>query len=578
MGGTLQRALIAFLLAGMVGLLLCVPVRASAATLADVPTRASRCVLASHYPLSLAEAKAADGWNCAPQPDDYAYTNLWVRLAAPPGRASEPLLLHSDALAFGAIDVVVDLADGRTRKRHFPASDVADHWTLGTAFALPLIARGEEASAVWLRVINPLDRNNALMATIIPQSRNDTARESGLVLFALFCGMLLIVAVYALSLSIALRSSFSLWHGAMVAFLLLYTLSSSSLLHMFLSGLTMWQRSAISYFSLGMSMAMMGPLMVTFLERHALPRWAVRQAYGASIIGGLAGLLFVLFGQDFPFISRPLYHVAFIPAVPCFALLCITAWRRRSVAVRIVVLAWIVPVIMGLERIMRGMNLYVLPGEWDYAFYVAMALQSVIMAGGITWRIGILRRERDVALAQKRAQVLLAQTDVLTGLPNRRAFDARSWRKGDYLAILDADHFKRINDRHGHQTGDAVLEAVGEELTLCVAESRTCVSAFRLGGEEFVVVVAARSAELAALQVNILRHRLSAAVRSAVPLVGEPLTVSAGLAVIGADGVQEAYRAADRALYKAKNAGRDRLCYELDQTGTALIFPRPKAA
>ncbi|MES2699013.1 MAG: diguanylate cyclase [Pseudomonadota bacterium] len=568
----------ALLLAGMVGWGLLAPATAARAAKIDSPPLKGRCVLASEQPLTLDQARASPNWNCAPKPDDFAHGNLWVHLSPLPGRASEAMVLRSDALATDGIDVAVDLASGGQRHRFYNAEKLADHWTMGTNFALPLLAKGEEATDVWPRVVNPLDRVNALMATIMPQAQDQQQRTYFMALFALFSGMLLIVAVYALALSVALRSSFSLWHGAMVTFLLVYTLSSSSLLQMFWPGLTMWQRTATSYLAMGMSMAMMGPLLVTFLERHALPRWAVRQAYGASMIAGLAGISFALVGQYFPFISRPVYHVAYLPAVPCFLLLCFLAWRRGSKAVLVVALAWIAPVAVGMDRILRGMNLYVLPGEWDYAFYLALAIQSIIMAAGITWRVGILRRERDVALAQERAQVLLAQTDVLTGLPNRRAFDARKWRKGDYLAILDADHFKRVNDCHGHQTGDAVLVALGEELALCAADSGACVSAFRLGGEEFVVVVSARSAELAALQVNVLRQRLSAAVRSAVPQMAEPLTMSAGLAVVGADGVQEAYRAADRALYKAKNAGRDRLCYELDQTGTALIFPRPKAA
>lgn len=570
MVGTFQRALGALLLACLLGLALCVPVRAAEPV--------SRCVLASDRALTLNEARHTAGWNCNPQPRDYAHPHLWLRLGLPPGRLSEPHMLHSDALAFGGIDVAVTLADGRERKHHYTPDEVARYWSLGTTFALPVLERGEQANALWVRVIDPLDRNAMLAATVVPHGTNDEMREQGLVLFALFCGMLLIVAVYALALSVALKSPFSLWHGAMVTFLLIYTLSSSSLLHMALPGLTMWQRTATSYLSLGLSMAMMGPLLVTFLERGALPRWAVRQAYGASVIGGLAGVGFVLFGQAFPFVSRPLYHVAFIPAVPCFIMLCVVAWRRGSRAVRVVALAWAAPVLVGMDRVMRGMNLYVLPAEWDYAFYVAMALQSVVMAAGITWRISILRQERDLARAKERAHEHLAQTDVLTGLPNRRAFDHRSWRKGDYLAILDADHFKRINDRYGHQTGDGVLVALGAELTRCTVEAATCLSAFRLGGEEFAVVVTARSAELAALQVNVLRHRLSAAVRSDMPQITEPMTVSAGLAVIGESGIGDAYSAADLALYKAKNAGRDRLCYELDQTGTALIFPRPKAA
>ena len=328
MVGVFQRALGALLLAVLLGLALSAPARA------EQPV--SRCVLASDQALTLDQARRTPGWNCQPGPRDFAHEHLWVRLGLPPGRASEPQVLTSDALAFSAIDVVVSLSDGRERRAHYTADQVARHWTLGTNFALPLLDKGEQATAVWLRVAGAIDRNNTFMATVVPARADADAREQGLVLFALFCGMLLIVAVYALALSVALKSPFSLWHGAMVAFLLLYTLSSSSLLHMALPGLGMWGRSATSYLSLSFSMAMMGPLLVTFLERGALPRWAVRQAYGASIIAGMAGVLFVTVGPLFPFVSRPLYHVAFIPAVPCFAMLCVVAWRRGSRAIGVV--------------------------------------------------------------------------------------------------------------------------------------------------------------------------------------------------------------------------------------------------
>src|SRR5690606_17686425 len=106
----------------------------------------------------------------------------------------------------------------------------------------------------------------------------------------------------------------------------------------------------------------------------------------------------------------------------------------------------------------------------DFAFYGSMAWQSVVMAAAITWRIGRIRSERDLAQAQEQALGTLALTDGLTGVPNRRAFDTRQWREGDYLAIIDADHFKRINDRHGHQAGDDVLRAIGGHLARVVAE------------------------------------------------------------------------------------------------------------
>ena len=109
----------------------------------------------------------------------------------------------------------------------------------------------------------------------------------------------------------------------------------------------------------------------------------------------------------------------------------------------------------------------------------------------------------------------------LIGLANRRelfssldrmiAASRRSGRPVS-VAVLDIDRFKLVNDTHGHPAGDEVIRRISEMSRLMMRDQDLV---GRLGGEEFVVVVSARSAEMAALQVNVLRQRLSAAVRSA---------------------------------------------------------------
>lgn len=158
----------------------------------------------------------------------------------------------------------------------------------------------------------------------------------------------------------------------------------------------------------------------------------------------------------------------------------------------------------------------------------------------------------------------LIEIDVLTGLLNRRGFDERLrrlLRRGGprlpLLALLDVDHFKRINDTHGHAVGDAVLSGLGARLRETLRPQDLAV---RLGGEEFAVIWFNPEAGG--------EQRLGERLREAIG--GQPfgtsvgplnVTVSVGVAPArGADEAPEAlFSRADAALYEAKRAGRDRV-------------------
>jgi len=153
--------------------------------------------------------------------------------------------------------------------------------------------------------------------------------------------------------------------------------------------------------------------------------------------------------------------------------------------------------------------------------------------------------------------------DVLTGLHNRRYLDetlprelSRAVRDGQpiTLVMLDIDHFKQINDSHGHAHGDRVLSDMGQLLR---GHSRQSDIACRYGGEEFVMVLVNATAEEARQRAEDWRHRLSQAVFEA----GEQqfsVTVSAGIAQwLPGEQAAELFARADTALYRAKHAGRN---------------------
>ncbi|WP_417407574.1 PleD family two-component system response regulator [Hoeflea sp.] len=181
-----------------------------------------------------------------------------------------------------------------------------------------------------------------------------------------------------------------------------------------------------------------------------------------------------------------------------------------------------------------------------------------------------IRRKRysDKLRASLSESVEFAVTDALTGLNNRRYLDThlatlvdRSNRRGRPLSLLitDIDHFKFINDTHGHEGGDDVLRDFARRVRGAV---RGADLACRYGGEEFVVVMPDTTADIAAQVAERLREAVAAApFKISATGVAAPVTTSVGIATLEADGegADALLRRADKALYQAKNNGRNRV-------------------
>lgn len=161
-----------------------------------------------------------------------------------------------------------------------------------------------------------------------------------------------------------------------------------------------------------------------------------------------------------------------------------------------------------------------------------------------------------------------AEEDHLTGLPNRRAFearfaaefrDARAAAEALSVAFCDIDHFKKVNDTHGHDAGDRVLKVVAESLAR-ISGDRCHVA--RHGGEEFVLLFRDCTAEEALEKLDQLREQLAERrlVNRATDVPFGQITFSGGIADVFACGdPRSALKAADAALYRAKLEGRNRI-------------------
>ena len=184
----------------------------------------------------------------------------------------------------------------------------------------------------------------------------------------------------------------------------------------------------------------------------------------------------------------------------------------------------------------------------------------------------------------------LTLTDPLTGLGNRRAISghiksrlSRWRRRQEPFALLmgDIDHFKRINDTHGHEAGDRVLKSLSD-LFLDVARAEDAVG--RIGGEEFVILLDHAHRATAIQAAERLRERVA---RLRIPWnAGTQIAITLSIGVISSDDLAPAVRergilrCADDALYRAKEGGRDRVIYYPDLTPEEIrdAAPCPTAA
>jgi diguanylate cyclase (GGDEF)-like protein len=286
---------------------------------------------------------------------------------------------------------------------------------------------------------------------------------------------------------------------------------------------------------------------------HPLPRRAVTLLVRAAIIAALlvpalplASLRWTLLGLELAFCAA------------CLGLLAVASLslRRgdRSAMLGLVSIVPFLAIIAGEVASSRLLIAYRIE-----VLQLAVTWFLIAMGYALTRRYSHLRRQHD-------AMRVLAATDELTGLPNRRSGLARlerlfgqSRERGEPLTVgfVDIDRFKRINDVYGHEVGDRVLAVVAQALAGAMRGREDVV---RMGGEEFLVVMPNVGLADAAPRLERMRERVRQAGAS-LGIEGLHVTASIGLASLRHDDEDPAslLRRADGAMYRAKQAGRDRV-------------------
>jgi diguanylate cyclase (GGDEF)-like protein len=392
-----------------------------------------------------------------------------------------------------------------------------------------------------------------LLGAVLATDAEQTASEMLLaMLYGAFAGMAIALIIYNLALWGALRQSFQPTYCVLLLCLLGYAISSSGALGQWMPDVNNNVRLRINAVLLAASSIAAVVFARAFFEHRVFEGWLSRAA--DIVVGGLAvtTIAYVTLAPTRIVLFDHVVLATYLLLPMLVAAVLVRAWRHRSTYLWLFALAWGAPIAFASLRIASAANLIGWNFWIDQSTTISMMFEAMLSSVAIAYRIRLLSRERDEARIQESAARLLADTDPLTGLLNRRSFLAGAiGREGDQaLLIIDIDHFKAVNDTIGHDGGDEVLRVVARALRMA-APADALVA--RIGGEEFAIVTHAASPLVSETILAALR-------RERMPF---DITVTASIGTCIGPMRRETdwkrlYCNADRALFAAKAAGRDR--------------------
>ncbi len=476
-------------------------------------------------------------------------------------RSESPTHFVTDIGRFDSITLIAMGPNGPLRARSYRKEDVS-HFVNGPKFALPmpdLLGATSLVVAVqgaWSPIVMSQARLETRPGSEGPLGWSDEA----LLVLAILIGVLAAPLAYNVMFYRILRERFVLWMAATEVSMLLLVLMASGILHRFFD-MSLDTTVLLASLSLLLPIILATGYFRAYLEPDVLSETTDKLLASTAVATTLVAVVFCL-----PFDSlRPVAHVLFplapMPLAVAIALAVRQARRAGSRAVVVQVLVW-APLAVCAAALMLRQSGFAFPGDFlDVVFFAAVFAHVSMACFSVIYRVDGMRSERERVNARLDALTNLIDLDPLTGIFNRRALEQRfaELRADGFhaLAVVDLDHFKRINDRFGHTTGDRVLQ----ECAAVLASDKDAI-AFRLGGEEFVVMLRGAQIQQRAEQ---LRRAITIRVANEVEGIDSPVTASMGLIESppgGASSMRQLYSQADRLLYEAKYSGRNRLISE----------------
>lgn len=484
----------------------------------------------------------------------------------PPGRLS----WQTDPTSFDSMLIRLDYVDGTQRLIDVDAQMAVRNWDANGNFWVPIQQDGTQLDAIDLVVERPQSRAVLSRMTLSAFGEASALNYSRTLLYVLVCGMLLVPLIYDLLFYRVLRARFMAWHLVMTAGTLLYVLFNSGLILVMLPDMQSMTRYGGVYVAMSLAVLGLARFSSLILEEGVVSSRLSRALTWAAVANLALSLLTLIDFEPFRMRIVDVYLLSMMPVIGALVAVLVVALRQGSRAAVFLAAAYAGLIVAGTTQVLASLGLFARAEIIDESIYVALVILVLGTSAGVGDRFLVIKAERDRARLTAAKLGAMANSDGLTGLRNRRAFDQnRRLAKGRALLVIDVDRFKAINDTFGHQRGDAALCHVARVIERTLV-NRKHAEVYRLGGEEFAVLCPAdNEAEMAAL---------GEAIRAAMERSGDgedgfdmpDLTISVG-AVLGEGQLMHvAFAEADQALYRAKEGGRNRC--ELARRGLSYAY------
>lgn len=482
------------------------------------------------------------------------YRDGWFRITAQPPAGVEQVRIR--ASRFQSASVTFRFADGVAVQRAASAGAFGNHWRVGGTIAFDVPDRTAALTSIGIEV-ERLAWDRLLKVAVVGQPDPRAAAASLLIIGAAL-GLLALSTLGNLLVGFASRQSAPIWNAAWAACVLGWGLLWTQVALFAAPGLAGPVAARLGTgFATG-AIACAGGFFLASAGGSVRPRVRLGLAAIAAAVAVIGLATAATPDRWLPHLAGVLNGTILVSAAALIAASVLGWWHGNRQA-RGFLLSFLVPMAAVLWSTFadRGIS----RGDTGGLYMVlgACALQTLWLTISGAYHLWTVRVERDAARAAESRIAKIAETDPLTGLLNRRGFveRAEALLAGGApvtLILLDLDHFKQVNDSFGHDAGDRVLQAAAAALTWVPdAESMG-----RLGGEEFGLLAAGLTPEAAIQVANDARRAISA--EEVLTERGYiAVTASAGISCVppGTD-FDTLYKAADRALYVAKEGGRDR--------------------
>ncbi len=471
-----------------------------------------------------------------------------------------------DQVRFREIGVIVVEQDGRTTRLFRTADELRRNWAPGGLLTFDVRPPGNEIRELYFGFRDLDDLSLMRKVTAVSRERAAILDARWLVLMGVFAGLLMSAFVYNLLVYAGQRQVFQRWYLGWVSVAFAYGLTWSNLAAYLIPGLAGPVAVRLDNILISTAVALGSMFLISVLEAPTIPRVLRRAAQVAAALCFVSGFLAADERIVDAAIGDRLLNYGMLASVATSLVVITVAAARGSRVVWMYLAGWVPLIAVFAARAARNFGLVGQTDLVDLATFAAIGFESIVFSLLIASRFTMLQRQRDAAQATAREMHIeqetlqrAAQTDFLTGLENRASFHAalsNLWLGSPTFALflIDVDYLKGLNDRQGHDSGDALLKFIGARLAALGPSAACCA---RIGGDEFAILAQEENGDAAAIAQALDALQGSVWARGAS---AGTLSLSIGKASsAGAASSAELFKHADLALYEAKKGGRGQL-------------------